>query len=265
MYRFAGALVAFLAAGVAASAAPVEWRQEPALGAPRSEVGAAVAGGSIYVVGGFNPDGAGSRRVDAYSPQTRSWGRVADLPVVAHHPAATGYRGRLYVAGGYAANGQPLSQAFVLQGRAWRALPRMPEPRAAAGAAFLNGQLYVVGGVVRPSGHPPAAPALRYDLRRRPLSRVPGPTPREHLGVTALRGRLYAVAGRKLGFDTNLATFESFAPGARRWRALAPVPGTRGGTGAAGTGRSVVSIGGERFEGTIETVFAYDVFTRRWR
>jgi non-specific serine/threonine protein kinase len=189
---------------------------------------------------------------------------VADLPVVAHHPAAAGYRGRLYVAGGYGANGQPLSRAFVLQGRAWRALPRMPEPRAAAGAAFLNGQLYVVGGVMRTSAGRLATSALRYDLRRRRWSRIPGPTPREHLGVTALHGRVFAVAGRELGLDTNLATFESYAPG-RGWRAHAPVPGTRGGTGAAGTGRSVVSIGGERFEGTIETVFAYDVSTRRWR
>ena len=78
--------------------------------------------------------------------------------------------------------------------------------------------------------------------------------------MTALNGRLYAVAGRKLGFDTNLGTFEAYGPApARRWQRLAPVPGKRGGTGAAGSGRLIVSAGGEEFAGTIRTVFGYDV------
>ena len=76
---------------------------------------------------------------------------------------------------------------------------------------------------------------------------------------------MYAVAGRTFGLDTNLSTFESYQPGARRWQRLAPVPGKRGGTGAAGSGRLIVSAGGEEFAGTIRTVFAYDVVTRRWR
>jgi hypothetical protein len=43
------------------------------------------------------------------------------------------------------------------------------------------------------------------------------------------------------------------------------VPGKRGGTAAGAVGRSIVSIGGEAFTGTIRTVFAYNVVARRWR
>jgi N-acetylneuraminic acid mutarotase len=258
-------LLAVLSAVSVAGAAPAQWREDTPLPAPRSEVAAALAGGSIYVVGGFTPDGQASARIDAYSPQTDRWRRVADLPYAAHHPMAAGYQGRLYVVGGYSAAGQPQSSAYVLANGRWTRLPDLPEPRAAAGAAFVGGRLYVAGGVVRTQGQRLATRALRFDPAARRWSRVPGPTPREHLGVTSLGGRLYAVAGRKFGFDTNLDLFESYRPGARGWRRLARVPGKRGGTAAGAVGRSIVSIGGEATTGTIRTVFAYNVVSRRWR
>jgi N-acetylneuraminic acid mutarotase len=265
MQRLALCVVILLFCASVAGAAPARWRQDAPLPAPRSEVAAALAGGSIYVVGGFTPEGQASARVDAYSPATNNWRRLPDLPNAAHHPMAAGYRGRLYVVGGYTGAGQPLSSAHVLVNGRWSPLPSMPEPRAAAGAAFVGGRLYVVGGVVRTGGQRLATQALRYNPATRRWSRVPSPTPREHLGVTALNGRVYAVAGRKFGFDTNLDLFESYRPGARAWRRHAPVPGKRGGTAAGAVGRSIVSIGGEAFTGTIRTVFAYDVVRRRWR
>lgn len=264
MIRVAAAVVALMVPCLAGATTPT-WREGAPLSAPRSEVAAALAGGEIYVVGGFTPEGQASPRVDAYSPARNRWRRIADLPVAVHHPMAAGDRGQLHVVGGYDANGQPLTSAFVLTRGRWRTLPPMPERRAAAGAVFVGHKLYVVGGVVRTAGRRLATAALRYDPARRRWSRIPGPTPREHLGAAALAGRVYAVAGRKLGFDTNLATFESYSPGARQWRKLAPVPGKRGGTAATASGRFVVSIGGEEFAGTIRTVFAYDVRTRRWR
>jgi N-acetylneuraminic acid mutarotase len=263
MFRVAAvALVLLVSAGVA-GAAP-QWRHAAPLPAPRSEVAAAVAGGKIYVVGGVTPDGQGSARVDAFAPATDRWQQAPDLPVTAHHPMSAGDRGRIYVMGGYGADGQPMSKAFVLANGRWTSLRAMPEPRAAAGAAFVNHKLYVVGGVVRTGGRRLATAALRYDPATGRWSKVPGPTPREHLGVTALNGHVYAVAGRKAGFDTNLALFEAYRPGARTWRRLAPVPGKRGGTGAAGIGWLIVSAGGEQFSGTIRTVFGYDLRSRRW-
>jgi non-specific serine/threonine protein kinase len=106
--------------------------------------------------------------------------------------------------------------------------------------------------------------ALAYDLRTRRWSVVPGPTPREHLGVTALAGTVYAVGGRTAGLDTNLLHFESYRPGDRAWRRLQPVPDPRGGTGAAALVGQVVSVGGEEPGGTIAEVLAYRVAEGRW-
>jgi N-acetylneuraminic acid mutarotase len=106
--------------------------------------------------------------------------------------------------------------------------------------------------------------ALSYDLRAGRWSVVAGPTPREHLGVAAFGGTIYAVAGRTAGFDTNLLDFESYRPGDRSWRRLQPVPDARGGTSAVGIGGRIVSVGGEEPRGTIPEVLAYRIAERRW-
>jgi N-acetylneuraminic acid mutarotase len=142
----------------------------------------------------------------------------------------------------------------------------MPEERAAAGAAIVRGKLYVVGGVTGAAsgGRALARNSLVYDIARRRWSSIPGPSPREHLGVTALGGRVYAVGGRLAGADTNLALLESYVPGARKWHRMRPVPSRRGGTASSGLGRWLVSAGGETPTVTIRTVYRYDVRKRRW-
>ena len=230
---------------------------------PRTEVSAATVGGEIVVLGGFTIDRGASTRVDAYSPARNSWRRLPDLPVGVHHAMAVGAGGRPYVLGGYTVDGTPLRTVLVLEKGAWRALPPMPFARAAAGAGVAGGKIVVAGGVTL-GAQRLARNALSFDLRTRRWSVVPGPTPREHLGVTSLAGTVYAVAGRTAGLDTNLLHFESYRPGDRRWRRLQPVPDARGGTGAAALLGHVVSAGGEEPDGTIAEVLAYRVAARRW-
>jgi N-acetylneuraminic acid mutarotase len=245
---------------VAGSAA---WEERAPMPLPRTEVAAATVGSEIMVLGGFTIDRGASMRVDAYSPARNRWRRLPDLPVGVHHAMAVGAGGRLYVLGGYTVAGVPLRTTFVLERGRWRALPRMPFARAAAGAAVAGGKIVVAGGVT--AGEPRLARnALSFDLRTRRWSVVPGPTPREHLGVASLGGVVYAVAGRTAGLDTNLLHFESYRPGDRGWRRLPPVPDPRGGTGAAGLRTQIVSVGGEEPDGTIEEVLAYRVAGRRW-
>ena len=238
------------------------WRQAAPVPNPRSEVAATVVNGEIVIVGGFRQVGANSPRVDAYSPQRNRWRRLPDLPLAVDHSTAAAYRGRLYVAGGYRSDRAQSREAFVLANGSWRRLPPMPYPRAAAGAAFSGGKLYVMGGV-GPSGL--ARVGLEYDPANRRWRTIPGPTPREHLGVTAARKRVFVVAGRTAGFDTNLDLVEAYSPATRRWATLPAVPGRRGGTAVTSTGRYVVSVGGEANEGTIKEVYALDLDTNRWR
>jgi Kelch motif len=246
-------------------AAALAWVSGAPLPEPRTEVAAAVVRGEIIVVGGLTADGTPSPRVDAYSTAADRWRRLPDLPIGVHHTLAASDGRRLYVVGGYGdqlGGGGPMRSAFVFDGGRWQTLPRLPEPRAAGGAAFVRGRLYVVGGR-GPGGLGRHAFALDPGTGRWQL--IPAPTPREHLAVTGAGGRIYAVGGRKAGYDTNLATFESWSPGAKRWTRLAPLPSPRGGTGAAASAGSIVSVGGEAPSGTIRSVYAYSLATRRWR
>jgi N-acetylneuraminic acid mutarotase len=239
-----------------------QWREAAPMPSPRSEVAAALVNGEIAVVGGFREGGANSTRVDAFSPSRNRWRRLPDLPIAVDHAAAAAFRGRLYVAGGYRFDRSRSDEAFVLANGRWSRLPRMPFARAAAGAAFSGGKLYVMGGVA-PLGL--ARSALEFDPAKRRWRTISGPTPREHLGVTAARGRVFVVAGRTAGFDTNLDLVEAYSPKTRKWALLPSVPGKRGGTAVTATGRYVVSAGGEAQEGTIKDVYALDLNTRRWR
>ena len=175
---------------------------------------------------------------------------------------AVGVGGKAYVLGGYSGTGATLRTAFVLENGAWRALPRMPFPRAAAGVGVSGRRIVVAGGIGE--ARRLARTALVFDLRTRRWSSAPGPTPREHLGVTSFAGTVYAIAGRTAGLDTNLLHFESWRPGQSRWQRLQPIPDSRGGTGAAALRGQIVSAGGEEPDGTIREVLAYRIAEKRW-
>ena len=237
-------------------AAVASWQSGPAVPLPRSEVAGAAWRGYVVIAGGFLADGQSSTRVDAYNPRTREWRRLPDLPVAVNHAMAAAGGGRLYVLGGY---GAPRS-ALVLDGSRWRRLPSLPFARAAAGAAVIDNTVYVAGGVT--SGGIANA-MLAYDIPRRRWRVLPGPTSREHLGVTALRGRLYVIAGRLNG--QRFSIVQRWTPRTRRWERLAPVPEPRGGTGAGVASGVIVSAGDESGAGTSAAVYAYAPATNRWR
>lgn len=244
-----------------AAAGGPDWQRGAPLPLPRAEVAAAVLSGRVVVAGGFLEGGESSARVDLYAPAEDRWGTLPPLPIPVNHAMAAASGGRLYVLGGYSQQ-RRLRDAYVLRAGRWQRLPALPEPRAAGGAAVVEGKLYVVGGV---GSTGLARTTLVLDLARERWSTAPAPTPREHLGVVARRGRVYAVAGRNAGFDTNLRTFEVYDPRTRRWTRLPPVPDARGGTGAAAVGDLIVSAGGESAAGTNRAIYAFDVRTRRWR
>ena len=259
-----GSLTAIFPAATAVVALAVggaAWAPRAPLPLPRAEVAAAPFRGDIAVVGGYLPDGSSSDDVDLYDPASDSWSRLADLPVEVNHASAASVGAKLYVVGGYVGPGVKLRNAYVFDGDEWRGLRPLPAARAAAGAAVVGGKLYVVGGL-GPNG--PARGAFALDLKTGRWASFGGPTPRHHLGVTAARGKVYAVGGQP-DSSTNLRAFEAYSPKTRRWTRIAPVPGMRGGTAAAFAKGLVVSVGGEEPQGTVGSVYGYDLVKKRWR
>ena len=203
-------------------------------------------------------------RSDAYSIARNAWRRLPDLPVAIDHAASASAGGNVYVVGGYGGDRNPLKTAFVLgKDETWQRLPALPDARAAAAAAIAGGKLYVLGGIDGRRGL--ARVAFALDLKSRRWARIPGPSPREHLAAAAAGTRVYALGGRSAGIDTNTPRFEVYEPKTRRWTRLAPIPQARGGTGTAYANGRIVSVGGERPQGTIAAVYDYELRTKRWR
>jgi N-acetylneuraminic acid mutarotase len=252
-----------LSAVITLAAPAGRWTTAKPLPTPRSEVAAAVVDGRIAIVGGFLLDGNSSAQVDLYWPDQRRWSRLPDLPVPVNHTMAASDGKRLYVMGGYGEGFRTkLHLAIVYERGLWRRLPQLPAARAAGGAAAVGGKVYVVGGVGETGL---ARQMLVFDRKRGRWSTAAGPTPREHLAVTVANGRIYALGGRTAGYDTNLTLLEVYDPASRRWRELPSVPIARGGTGAAAAAGMLVSVGGERPEGTIPSVFGFSFADQRWR
>jgi N-acetylneuraminic acid mutarotase len=239
------------------------WQAAAPMAVPRSEVAAAPFRDGIAVVGGYRAGCVNSPNVDLYLPASDSWRTLPRLPLSLNHATAVTYRGTLYVTGGYGdgANRFPRG-VWALTGDRWRRIGTLPSGRAAAGSAVIGGKWYVAGGV-NARGH--VTTMLVYEFARKRWSTLPGPSPRQHLGVVAAGGKLYVGGGRIGGADRNLDVFQSFDPRTRRWTTLPPIPEPRGGTGLAAAGGTIVSVGGETPTETIRTVYAFDVAGRTWR
>jgi non-specific serine/threonine protein kinase len=240
--------------------AGLEWRLLEPMPTVRTEVAAAAVDGRIVVVGGFAP-GATVPTVEVYDLAADTWTAGPDLPVAVNHAMAASLEDEAYVFGGTDGDGAISDAAFVLRGEAWEALPPMPEPRTAGGAAVAGGLIYVVGGV-GPEGV--AERTLVFDPAAGRWSVTEGlGRPREHMGVAAFDDRVYAVGGRA-GTLAGFGDVEVLDPG-RSWSRLPDLPTARGGMAATATSNGfVVAAGGEQEGGTFDEVEAFDVEAQRW-
>jgi N-acetylneuraminic acid mutarotase len=154
----------------------------------------------------------------------------------------------------------------------WRTAAPMPTKRTEVAVAALEGKIYVVGGFEKPSlGNlmsPAITPALDvYDpATDRWTSKAPLPTPRDHLAVATVAGKIYAIGGRVNGdYHRNLAITERYDPSADRWMRVSDLPTARSGIAAAVVGGEIYVFGGEGAAGTFSENETYDPASDLWR
>lgn len=214
---------------------------------PRSEVAGVAWQGRLVVAGGFLSDGGSSGQVDAWRPDG-GWERLPDLPEPRNHAGAAVHADRLHVVGGYDQGGRASARVWSLgdgEDR-WRAEPMLPAPRAAAVVVSDGQRLVVAGGVVDGAV---SSSAVVFGAGRW-TSGPPLATAREHPAGASSGGRVYALAGRTAGLDSNLDVVESLGPGESSWRPEPSLPVARGGTSADTVNGVVCIAGGEDPAGT---------------
>ena len=160
---------------------------------------------------GSSPTGAAP---SAWMPTRRRepLATAAGLPAAVNHAMAASDGHRLYVVGGY---GAPDARVLLSRSAAGGGCPTCPSrerrraPRSSAARSTCRRRR--CGGLAQKS--------LAFDLRRRRWTRIPGPKPREHLGVTRLGRPRLRRGGRESG--TNFDAFQAYLPKRRRWVSLA--------------------------------------------
>lgn len=293
-----GALIAVLGTVAVDAQTQGRWVRLAPIPESNEEWDSAVLNGKLYLFGG-NPVAAGGKQgappglVFEYDPAADRWTKKKNMPQPAHHNAAVGYKGKIYLFGG-AIQRQPggptqfpINNAWEYDPAAdsWRALAPMPIRRMAAAAVESGGKLYVIGGAGSWPGldNEPLTgdqphrivdanhvydPSINSWQARQTL-----PTPRTHMFVGAVGAKIYAIGGRVgsmtvvNGSTTDLV--EEYDTAADRWGAVKlrmPTP-RDGGVVGVFDGRIYVA-GGQSINAINNSVSraleAYDPAIDRW-
>ena len=136
---------------------------------PRGGLAAALDGGLLYAVGGFQYTGTPTtdpllgqpaivattaamnavNNLEVYNPATDTWSVLAPMPTARYGLALVAASGRLYALGGSSTPGQALAtvESYDPIANSWRTEPSMPTARALVGATVLDGTIRDSGGV----------------------------------------------------------------------------------------------------------------------
>jgi N-acetylneuraminic acid mutarotase len=226
-------------------------------------VGVAELDGRIYVIGGFDEEGAILDTVEYYDTLAGTWHTAAPLPQRLHHVPTVSVYGRIYTLGGLGPSGfTPAAAVYTYDPETdvWEARAPLPTARGAAGAAVIEGRIYVAGGLAATATDEFTVYDPDFDAWE---MLPPMPTARDHLGAAVVGGVFYAIGGRAGGIAEVFDVVEAYNPTLGRWETqLAPLPTGRAAFATAALGGRIFVIGGEgnpdRLDGVFPQVEAFD-------
>ena len=270
-----------------------KWSRVAPFPDPSEELWGASAGGKLYVFGGLAPGWKPKGYVYEYDPDSDTWTKKKNMPLLSHHVAAAELNGKIYMFGGfkYPDSGkpgwQPIDNAWEYDPAkdTWKALAPMPSKRGSPNAVAHGGKIYVIGGA---SMHPgskaafvhPAQPHRAvatnevYDPQTNTWeTRSPMPTARNHAASGMVNNKIYIIGGRiGAAFITrgsSVDIVEEYDPATDQWGALKAAMPTARSAVAWGTNRGKIYVaGGEaqdsRRLSAFRAVEAFDPVANTW-
>jgi N-acetylneuraminic acid mutarotase len=191
----------------------------------RAGLGVAVVGNNIYAIGGRTVTGGPNDPgkldiVEKYDIDTDTWSTVASLPSPRSDLAAVAHGGKIYVFGGFDANGIVMNDVDVYDPvtDTWDTAPAdMPTARGALYAVGIKGDIiFVIGGW---DGTLPFIGTAKNIVEGYKVSKdswdddyTSMPTSRGEAGVVSHGGRIYMIGGGQPAFGTPTASVQVFKP-----------------------------------------------------
>lgn len=233
------------------------WEALASMPAPRQEIAVAVLQGQVYVLGGYDANGASTATVFVYNPVTDTWTSGVSLPSAVNHNSAAVVADRLYSFGGA---GRSVA-AYTPGSGAWAFVAPMHfEHGETAAVGVFEDKIYVAGGQDNGVN-------LRelevYDPVANTWTLLASMSiARNHIAGAFIAGKFYVAGGRGgVGAPTAL---EVYNPQTNSWSSLAPMPTGRSGIAAAAINGELFVFGGEipTIHGAVEV---YNPQTNTWR
>ena len=225
------------------------WASKAPLPVGLHHVGIGVAGGRLYVIGGYSKSGLSVwnpvATVYAYDPLTDSWTERAPMPTARGALSITEHDGKLYAIGGYDRKGNnPQVEVYDPLHNLWTTAAPMPTPRDHLAAATIAGKIYAIGGRIDGDYSRNLTVTERYDPATDRWMRVADlPTARSGIAAAVVGGKIFVFGGEGAAgtFNEN----EVYDPVRDIWQRMAPMPTARHGLGSAVMlGRIYVISGG---------------------
>ncbi len=222
------------------------WVSSAPLPEPRSRLALALAGNSLYAIGGETSAGV-TGQVAIYDTESNTWLRGADKPTPVSNVAAAVVGDHIYVPGGTMSDGTVTNslEAYDFQADRWETRAALPVPLSAYGLAVLDDKLYLFGGW---DGESYRTDAYRYDPATDRWSSVtPMPAARGFLAASPVDDVIFVVGG--YDGERELDTVEVYDPAAEGspagpWSRRASLSQARGGLGLATVGSRLYAVGG---------------------
>jgi N-acetylneuraminic acid mutarotase len=204
-------------------------------------------------------------RADAILFQTRlgGWSTLASMPTPRAEVAAAAIERKIYVAGGFTANGtnSDIVEAYDIDADTWSSIAPMPERLDHAMAAAVSDKLYVIGGW-RVFGEQASDAAYEYDPATAGWRSVASlPIPRAAGAAATVGSTIYIVGG--VGPESEVAL--AYDADENEWVRIASIAEPREHLSAAVVDGRVFAIGGRWSDrGNVATVEEYDADTNEW-
>lgn len=242
----------------------------------RTEAGITELNGKIYIVGGINGWGQTLTSFVSYDPELETWTTLPDLPEPVNHPGVVSYGSNVFVVGGFDPLGirlrgfmfakwdaRAVVYVYDINDRQWSRAPDLPEPRGAGGVCVGDQSIWYVGGIKE--NRELADDLFRFDLEAQTWTRMKSmPTPRDHLRLECVSGKLYAISGRKDDLRFNLSNVEAYDIKENNWTRVRDIPVPRGGLASVVWGSYIYTFGGESVWSCFDIVERYDTKSDTW-
>jgi N-acetylneuraminic acid mutarotase len=213
---------------------------------PRSYHAAAVVNGKIYVMGGAGADNKPFASVQVYDPSAGTWAARASMPTARGLFGASAVGGTIYAVGGTTRGRDKLAvvEAYDTITDTWTRRADMPTPRNALSTAVVDGKVYAIGGwgydrpeggwesIDRTTAGQDFSAVEVYDPETDTwATRADMPTPRSHMTLSTLGGKIYAIGGgaRIVAGRSGewLSLLEVYDTATNRWARAADLPSPR--------------------------------------